>query len=58
MSKQDYTSLTSELESNEQFCMSLKSLIDSDCCRESLSVIAEELCDRSEQLKYKFGTFN
>lgn len=58
MSKQDYTLLTSELEKNEQICMSLKSLIDNDCSKEVLSTLAEELCDKSEQMKNTFGVFN
>jgi len=58
MSNQDHTLLTSELEKNEQICLGLKVLIDSGCSRESLSAVAEELCDRSELLKNKYGTFN
>ncbi len=58
MSIQSDCSLTNELELNEQFCLSLKSLIDSGCSRESLSTIAEELCDRAESIKNKHGSFN
>ena len=57
MSNQDCTLLTNELEKNEQFCMSLKSLIDSGCSKESLSVVAEELCDRAELIKNTYGSF-
>ena len=58
MPKQDYTLLTSELEKNDQFCMSLKSLIDNGCSKEVLSALAEELCDKSEYMKNRFGVFN
>lgn len=58
MSNQDCTSLTHELEKNEQICIGLKALIDNGCSRESLSVLAEELCDRSESLKNKYGSYN
>ena len=58
MSNQDCTLLTSELEKNEQFCLGFKSLIDSGCSQEALSALAEELCDKSESLKNKFGVFN
>ncbi|MBU2871372.1 hypothetical protein [Colwellia sp. E2M01] len=58
MPNQDYTSLASELEKNEQICISLKSLIDSDCSKQTLSVLAEELCDKSETIKYLFGVHN
>ncbi|MEY8213798.1 MAG: hypothetical protein RPR97_04845 [Colwellia sp.] len=58
MSNIDTTSLTNDLEKNEQICIGLKSLINSACSRESLSAIVEELCDRSESLKNKCGTFN
>jgi hypothetical protein len=58
MPKQDYTLLTSELETNDQFCMSLKSLIDNDCSKEVLLALAEELCDNSEYMKNRFGVFN
>ncbi|WP_157465853.1 hypothetical protein [Colwellia sp. TT2012] len=58
MPKEDYTLLTRELEKNDQFCMSLKSLIDNDCSKEVLSALAEELCDKSEYMKNRFGVFN
>jgi hypothetical protein len=58
MSNQDCTLLTSELEKNEQFCQSLKTLIQNGCSRETLSVLAEELCDNSESIRNRFGTFN
>ena len=51
MTNQDYTVLKNELEKNEQFCMSVKSLIDNGCSRETLSMLAEELCDRAESIK-------
>ena len=58
MPKQDYTSLTNELEKNEQLCISLKSLVDSGCSKESLSTVVEELCDRAEYIKNQYGSFN
>jgi hypothetical protein len=58
MSNQESSQINSELEANEQFCMSLKSLIDNGCCRKTLSLIAEELCDRAESIKHQYGTFN
>jgi hypothetical protein len=58
MSNEDCTLLTSELEKNEQFCHGLKSLIDSGCSMETLSELAEELCDKSESLKNRFGVFS
>ena len=57
MSNQDNILLTTELEKNAQFCMGLKVLIDNDCSKETLSNIAEELCDSSESLRDKFGIF-
>jgi hypothetical protein len=57
MSTPDYTSLTAELEKNEQICLSLKGLIDCSCTQETLSVLAEELCDKAEHLKNRYGTF-
>ena len=58
MSNQDCTLLTSELEKNNQFCIGLKSLIDGDCSKEALLSLTEELCDKSESLVHRFGTFN
>lgn len=58
MTNPDYTLLPKELEKNEQMCMSLKSLIDNDCSRETLSVLADELCDRTEFLKNRYCTFS
>jgi hypothetical protein len=58
MPNQDCTLLTNELEKNEQFCMSLKSLIDSGCSKKTLSALAEEICDKSETIKYMFGALN
>lgn len=57
MPNQDYTLLTSELEKNDQICMSLKLLIDNDCSKEIVSALAEELCDKSEYMKSRFGVF-
>jgi hypothetical protein len=53
----DYTLLTVELEKNEQMCTSLKALIDFGCSRETLSVIAEELCEQTEIMKNRYGIF-
>lgn len=53
MSNQDNTLLTRELEKNVQFCLSLKSLIDSGCSIQTLSTLAEELCDNSENLLHR-----
>jgi hypothetical protein len=50
--------LTNDLENNDLLCMGLKSLIDSGCSRESLSTVVEELCNTSESLRNKYGTFN
>ncbi len=58
MSNKNSTLLMSELEENEQFCMSLKSLIDSNCSNKTLSILAEELCDKSESIKFLFGALN
>lgn len=58
MSNKNSTLLTSELEKNDQFCLGLKSLIDSGCSQQALSTLVEELCDKSESLKNTFGTFN
>lgn len=58
MSEQDYTLLTNELEKNEQICISLKLLIDNDCSKEVLSILVEELCDKSEHMKNRFGVFD
>lgn len=57
MPNPDYTLLTDELEKNEQICLSLKGLIDSHCTQHTLSVLAEELCDKAEHLKNRYGTF-
>lgn len=54
MTNKDYTLLPSELEKNEQLCISLKALIDNDCSRKTLSIIAEELCDSIEILKNRY----
>jgi len=53
----NYTLLTAELEKNEQMCMSLKALIDFGCSRDTLSVLAEELCDQTESMKNRYGVF-
>lgn len=58
MPNQDHTLLTSELEKNDQFCLGLKSLIDSGCSQQTLSTLVDELCDKSEILKNTFGTFS
>jgi hypothetical protein len=50
--------LTNDLENNEMLCLGLKALIDSGSSRKSLSAVVEELCDSSESLKNKYGTFN
>jgi hypothetical protein len=50
--------LTNELENNEMLCLGLKALIDGGGSRKSLSTVVEELCNSSESLKNKYGTFN
>lgn len=36
-----------------QFCIGIKSLLDSDCSKESISAAMEELCDRMESIHFK-----
>jgi len=58
MSDTNKARLTNDLEKNEMLCLGLKSLIDSGSSQNSLSVVVEELCDNSESLRNKYGTFN
>ncbi len=58
MSDTNKTRLTNDLENNEMLCLGLKALIDGGSSQKSLSIVVEELCDSSESLKNKYGTFN
>lgn len=58
MSSQKDTLLTNELEKNQQICLGLKALVDSGFSHQSLSVVVDELCDKSDSLKNTFGTFS
>jgi hypothetical protein len=58
MSNAKKSILTNVLENNELLCLGLKALIDGGSSRESLSTVVEGLCDSSESLKNKYGTFN
>lgn len=58
MSDTNKARLTNDLEKNEMLCLGLKALIDSGSSQNSLSVVVEELCDSSESLRNKYGTFN
>lgn len=56
MSNLNNTLLTELTAKHVQFCLGLKTLIDSGCSLESLNNVIEELCDQTEDIHLRSAT--